>query len=157
MVSKITVEQLSSRLLYNQDTGEFHWVSGPNSGRLAGSIEPNGYRRIKIDGTRHYAHRLAWLWKTGEWPRGQIDHINRQKDDNRICNLREATPSQNRMNSKSSGVRFRPGLKKPYRAVIKVSGKSMHLGYFPTHKLARQAYLAASKTYFGEFASAQNG
>ena len=54
---------------------------------------------ISVDGSRYRAHRLAWLYMTGEWSRGDIDHINTYKADNRFCNLREATRSQNSANS----------------------------------------------------------
>jgi hypothetical protein len=68
---------------------------------LAGKINSKGYRLIGVDGRWHKAHRLAWLYMTGSWPREQIDHINLIKNDNRFENLREATQTQNHANTRA--------------------------------------------------------
>jgi hypothetical protein len=85
-----------------------------------------------------------------------IDHINRDTYDNRLCNLRLATPSQNKQNSigtsgRMKGVTFHKGVNK-WQAQIKANGKHIYLGLFPSEEQAHQAYLAASSEHHGEFA-----
>ena len=111
---------------------------------------------IRVGGARHYAHRLAWLFATGEWPKETIDHINGDRGDNRIANLRDVPRRINCENQRkarsvnrvgllgvSRATGNRPG--KPYTAFIGVRGKSVGLGYFPTAELAHEAYLAAKR------------
>ncbi len=101
-----------------------------------------------------------WLIITGEWPEGRLDHINRVKSDNRWCNLREATNSQNLMNryapknntSGYKGVTLRQANQK-WRSRITVNYKRIYLGDFDTKIEAHEAYYAASQKYFGEFAA----
>ena len=68
-------------------------------GSIAGSIKPDGYVRININKRPFYAHRLVWLWHYGSWPTQQLDHINHQRADNRVENLRGASMAQNKQNS----------------------------------------------------------
>ena len=98
----LTVERLRQLLDYNPGTGAFIWVC-PTShrvfvGSLAGTPHNKGYRKICVDGVRYFAHRLAWLYMTGEMPKEQIDHINRDTTDDRFINLRQASSSQNQRN-----------------------------------------------------------
>ena len=95
-------DRLYELLLYNQKTGEFTWKKNRKKalvGVVAGCRAKTGYWVITIGTRRYYTHRLAWFYMTGAWPSKQIDHINGQRDDNRWCNLREATYSQNQTNS----------------------------------------------------------
>lgn len=89
---------------YNQETGVFKWkvkVARPiKIGTVAGYIR-NGYRYITIDKVDYAAHRLAMYYIHKYWPENEIDHINRVKDDNRICNLREVSTSCNQRNAKN--------------------------------------------------------
>ena len=100
----ITQSELKMWLTYYPDTGKFIWnVSGgpsfnrPTEGTEAGTIT-RGRRVIRILGRGHFASRLAWLYMTGESPTMDIDHINRDKSDDRWCNLRHVNHSQNCMN-----------------------------------------------------------
>ena len=132
--------------------------SGVPAGSRAGSDSGNCYRVITINFRHYVAHRLIWLWHKGEWPVGQIDHINRKKRDNRIENLRTASESQNRANSKRKvdnttgfkGVRFHGGR---WYARIMVNGKSISLGGHGSPETAHEAYCTAAKGYFGDFAN----
>jgi hypothetical protein len=89
---KLAAERLRERLRYDGGTGVFTRRVGSGharAGEIAGSVHSTGYVRIGIDGGKYTAHRLAWLYVHGVWPSDQIDHINRNRSDNRIANLRE--------------------------------------------------------------------
>jgi hypothetical protein len=88
-------KELNEELVYNKKTGQFFWK------KEAGTITGHGYRYIRVNGKMMLAHRMAWLMEYGEDPEGKlIDHINGDRLDNRIENLRIATYSQNGANAK---------------------------------------------------------
>jgi hypothetical protein len=162
----LTLETLKEVLSYNETTGQFTWASKPSNksrakvGAAAGSFQKTrGYWLITILGEKYLAHRLAWLWFYGEWPSKEIDHINRNRLDNRICNLRLATSSENKQNA---GVQSRnksghKGIKwyersKKWRAQITVNKKQIHLGIFECFNEAVNARILAETT-FHPFAS----
>lgn len=101
---QLTYERLNEPLDYNPETGEFIWKSPNNRrvrvGAVAGTLGHMGYCIITIDGKHYRAHRLAWLYVNGYTPENGVDHINRVKNDNRICNLREVSQQCNIRNSK---------------------------------------------------------
>lgn len=105
----LTQEELKRMLHYESETGIFTWKinkRGPvKRGDVAGKTNGRGYRVIKIDGAYYYAHRLAWFYITGNWPK-ETDHINRVKTDNRMVNLREVTHSLNNRNRGSYSKRL---------------------------------------------------
>lgn len=99
----ITAEYLREVFDYEPDTGKLIWAKPRphiQVGREAGNVSKSskGYRCVGLDNKVYKAHRLIWLYMTGDWPKHQIDHINGVKDDNRWCNLREATTQQNCFN-----------------------------------------------------------
>lgn len=100
----VNATDLKGLLSYDEQTGEFYWLvkrgRGIKPGDIAGSIAPIGYRLISVNGRFYYAHRLAWLYVFGEWPDGQIDHINGVRSDNRITNLRSVSNRENHKNTK---------------------------------------------------------
>lgn len=94
----LTYERLVEVLWYCPDTGRFIWQNSPRNGmdgKVAGSVNTHGYLQILVDKHPYRAHRLAWLYMTGEWPDGEVDHLNRNKLDNRWCNLDECSRSEN--------------------------------------------------------------
>lgn len=109
---------------------------------------------IGIDRRPYLAHRLAWLFCYGDWPEGQIDHINRVRSDNRLSNLRIATASENQMNVRGRGP-FKKGVTlhetQRFQAQIKRDGRNYYLGLYDTEAEANAAYGGASKVLFGEF------
>jgi hypothetical protein len=152
----LTANRLREVLDYDPQTGIF-----TRAGKRAGSSNGCGYLRIRVDGQRYLAHRLAWLHVHGVWPSDQIDHVNTDRADNRIANLRDASRSQNHANTPLSrantsgfkGVYWAPHTAR-WRAAIKVNGKKRHLGYFYSANDAALAYEAAANKMFGEFARA---
>lgn len=164
----LTHDFLKSILDYCPDAGTFRWKEGycfrgTKPGDLAGYPHHKGYWRIEIRGKDYAMHRLAWFYMTGEWPPDQIDHINRRKDDNRWCNLREESNGQNmanrphesflprvkrgRASSKPRGVK----LDKCGRYVANIGHPPKHLGMFTTEEEAIAAYLRAARERFGDF------
>ena len=157
----MNTEELKTLLRYDSDTGHIYWIA-PGKGKIkkkpAGTKLYSGYIGVLINGKRYQAHRLAWALHTGDWPADQIDHINGDKTDNRICNLREATNAQNGKNVKLSklnktgfpGVSWYPTHKK-YRVYIKCNHKSIYLGSYEKLEDAVAARRAAEDKYFGEW------
>jgi hypothetical protein len=133
-------------------------------GKSAGKIDCCGYWQIGINvsGKQRlfFAHRVAWFLASGRWPKEDIDHINCNRADNRLSNLREASRSENRCNStigknNSSGVKGVCFEKRngKWRAQLKRYGKPIHLGYFTDIADAEKAVMSARKELHGEFAN----
>ena len=103
------MEHIKDILSYNRETGIFTWIQPTyrrgKPGDIAGCINSSGYWRIPYMGRYYMAHRLAWFFEYGEWPEGPLDHINRDRLDNRISNLRKATTADNVRNAKNKGAR----------------------------------------------------
>jgi hypothetical protein len=122
-------------------------------GDVAGSVDSKGYLVITIDGSRYKAHRLAWFYVYGVWPKGQIDHKDTIKHHNWIENLRDVTHSGNQQNQIKASCRNITGFlgvtfnKQAARFVaqIKSDGKKKHIGYFDSAEEAHNAYLIAKR------------
>jgi hypothetical protein len=148
IISQATLKQILS---YDAKTGVFTWLK---SGKVAGSLLPHGYLRITIQSKGYYAHRLAWLYCHGKWPAKNIDHINQQKNDNRIANLRDVGQSQNghnqnvRRNNTSGckGVSFDTKSKK-WAAYMMLNRKKLSLGFHSSLALAVTARKQAEQKY----------
>ncbi len=158
------LRRLKETHTYDPQTGIFARIhhdkaNRQHSKRHPGLITWNGYRVIKIDFVAHRAHRLAWLYVHGEWPAGFIDHINCDKLDNRISNLRIANKSQNGMNrgpwkngtSGYKGVTYDKN-RRSWHAQIGFLNKNINIGNFPTAQMAADAYSEKAKQLHGEFA-----
>lgn len=161
----LTQAQLKSILHYDPETGWFTWLHsrrGPIvKGRRAGSMCRvtcyNYYRKISINGTGYYEHRLAFLYMCGEWPLKEVDHINGDGIDNRYVNLRLCDRGQNSRNTPKLGAAgFRGVARTPkgrWYARIMLEGRHAYLGVFDTPEEAQEAYLKAAEEYHGEFAA----
>ena len=152
----LTAEELRKLLHYDPHTGVFTWLVSLNSraqaGGVIGSLDGRGYVQVQINKHAYKLHRLAWLYMTGDWPSRQIDHINRIRTDNRWCNIREATGSENQQNrgvqkNNTSGVRGVCPSSPPGKwcAFIKVARKSQYIGTYNTLDEAKAARLAAEE------------
>lgn len=156
------VDRVRELLNYDPETGALTWrVSrvGVSAGTIAGSRMKHGYVQIMIDRRQCLAHRLAWALHFGSYPEKYLDHINGDRADNRISNLRECTHTQN--NGNMRGGRNRTGYKGVYStregkyyAQIRVRGARKCLGTYPKPEMAHAAYMRAAQKYFGEFARA---
>ena len=151
----LSAQELREELHYCPETGAFRWLRAAKGRRMAtppGTKTPAGYLRLCIGHRRYLAHRAAWLYVNGYWPESDVDHINGNRLDNRICNLRLATHSENQQNrkrasrtNKSSGVLGVgwDGSKNRWRAEICVRGKRRTLGRYATIEEASAAYQRA--------------
>ena len=121
---------------------------------MVAGCKSRGYIVVRVDLVLHQAHRLAWLYVHGSWPVDQIDHINCDPSDNRICNLREATPAQNQANTRSYAKSGFKGVRKNFsKWNAYIGGRTFkHLGSFDTPEEANAAYLTAARARSGEFA-----
>ncbi len=161
--------ELVSLLDYDQHTGKFVWkvTRGglAKEGSPAGAIEGNGYINVRVHRRLIKSHRLAWLYVYGVWPSKDLDHINGDKTDNRIENLREATRPQNVANSivrrdskiGLKGVRLAGGCKRRWIARITEHGKRRIIGRYSSPEAAYAAYCEAAAKHFGQFAKVVNG
>lgn len=130
------------------------WAGKP----LGLSTNPIGYQKVGILKVNFMAHRVVFALIKGRWPDGDIDHINRNKKDNRIENLREVTPTQNNCNvgltkANTSGFKGVSWVKKSnkWRAAIRLGNKNIWLGQYDDIEKAAEAYATASAKYHKEF------
>jgi hypothetical protein len=165
----ITPDRLRELIHYDPETGIFMWRKRANdfggwnkkfahtqAGRAMKRRIP--YRQIRVDNKQYYAHRLAFLYMTGEWPIEYVDHIDGDGLNNRWNNLRAATNQQNQFNSGKSatntsgykGVCWDKNTKK-WQAQIRINKKSKYLGQYATPEEASAAYQCVSRLYHGEF------
>lgn len=158
-MSELSADRVRALLLYDRETGVFTWRvrrgGFANVGSLAGAVGGGGYLHISIDGRLWKSHRLAWLYARGEWPRGEIDHMNGVRTDNRIENLRDVPRELNMQNrrtaprhsaSKLLGASWHKRDKR-WCASIHVNGVRLHLGRFATQEEAHAAYVEAKRVH----------
>ena len=142
---------------YDQETGQLinkSNRSGVVAGSIAGCINSKGYIQIGIDNDAYLAHRLVWQWCLGLEPPDCIDHIDMDKANNRIENLRASTNALNRANTPHRGGQsgfkgvYQDGSK--YRARMNVGGRTRNFGSYSTPELAHAAYCTAARSHYGE-------
>lgn len=155
----ITQEILKRLLEYDEKTGSFTWKVSPSrnvrAGESAGSVTSEMYTSITIMRKHYQAHRLAWLYVHGVWPKSVLDHIDTNRVNNRISNLREASfieNGQNRIRPQTNNTTGMLGVyqlrgRKNWRAQIRINKKQVYLGTFKTIGAAHDAYLAAKREF----------
>lgn len=163
----ISYELAAMLMTYCPETGALLWNRRPAfmfkteraskvwnarfAGMEAGSIDSYGYREISVSPFAYKAHRLAWLLGTKQWPINDIDHIDGNRLNNRLSNLRDVERATNCENRKRARSDSRTGLigaslhkaSGLYYAVIRVRGRRISLGYYKTAEQASDAYLKA--------------
>jgi len=160
----LTQEYLKSILKYYPKAGVFTWLKSTNGrivvGDSAGTLS-DGYVKISIKTEtrkKYFAHRLAWLYMTGEWPKDQVDHINRMRNDNRWRNLRECNNTQNQINvglskNNKSGHKGVSWCKRERKWISRlvVNGVRKYLGSFDSKSDAAKTYNEKAKEVYGDF------
>jgi len=157
----ITQARLREALFYSPIVGVFEWRRSGRRirrGFLAGRVCPNGYVRLCVDGRIYPAHKLAWLYMHGEYPECPIDHIDGDRSNNAINNLRLATPSENSHNmrlqkSSRTGVKGVALVRGKYEAAIRKGGKYLFRKSFDTIEEAEKAVRDARNKAHGDFAN----
>lgn len=155
-VAELSPDVVRSLLRYEPETGNFIRLVQTSRrikvGDVAGGKNAIGYIQVSVAGHVCLAHRLAWFYMTGEWPKDQIDHINGDRSDNRWSNLREADKALNMQNqrrapkhNRSTGLLGASKSRYGYRSQIWISDQHYHLGYYKTAEEAHQAYLVAKR------------
>lgn len=162
--SDLTAARLRDILHYDPETGVFtrkvrtaqcHQI-GDRADFVVGTGGQRGYHRVALDGHRHLAHRLAWLYVHGEWPAGEVDHRNGVRGDNWIKNLRDVTRQINAENFRKATKRNKHGTllgatlheqNHCWIARITVARKSIYIGSFTTEEQAHLAYLAYKRKH----------
>ena len=154
----LTQARLKQVLTYDPDSGTFTRIK-PTWKRTSLRPRPDCYIGMSIDNRAYPCHRLAWLYVYGSFPDGYLDHINGDRHDNRIANLRPATRSQNHGNSRrprnnTSGFKGVIKFRTKWLAQITKNNRNIYLGTFNTPEAAHAAYCEAAQKLFGEFARA---
>lgn len=157
----ISIDDLRARFTFDPETGAvYRLVATQRSpvGSRADFLRDRGYAFVEINRKMVRAHRVIWALAYGQWPAGEVDHVNRCRSDNRLANLRQASRSENAANVKHIGVGvsgfcgvvWKQKAQK-WAAQIKKNGVRVHLGLFIDPKEAHEAYVEASKQMNGEF------
>jgi hypothetical protein len=159
----LSQEYIKSILDYDLDTGIFTWKVNKSQKTKIGDVAGwlyNGYREIEINNKKYKAHRLAWLYVNGEIPKNLIDHIDGNRSNNKISNLREATYQENSENYKTpktnkSGIKNVSWYKSLNKWVVSISIKNIKktIGYFDDLEFAELVAIEARNKYRLEFAN----
>lgn len=155
-MKELTAEELRRLVKYDPDSGLMTRLVKTSYrisvGDACGNVNAQGYLVARIHTKKRPVHRLAWLYMTGDWPTGEIDHLNGERTDNRWANLRDATDAVNAQNTrrartdnKSTGLLGVSKNWRGFRARIMVDRKMLHLGTFKTPELAHEAYVKAKR------------
>lgn len=160
-INDLSFEEVDALLAYDPGTGVLTWRVDrgrlAKAGSAAGAVNSHGYLNLKVHGKNYKAHRLAWLLHTGSWPSQHIDHIDGDRANNRIDNLRECSSAENHQNlgkspKNTSGVTGVSVHKQTgrWQAKITLDGKQIYLGLFETIEEAAAAR-AEAKQRFHQF------
>lgn len=167
-----TIKHLQTLFNYNKVTGVLTWAVDRYTGKsytrkhvcagdVAGTLYSTGYRVVRVGNTPYLVHRLSWALHYGRWPRGAIDHINCNRQDNRICNLRLASSSENNKN-RTISTRNTSGVKgvtwsethcKWRVRIVDSNGRKTHVGYFTHLNAAAVAAEMFRTMQHGEYAN----
>lgn len=158
MKSPLTQIEVRRLFDYNPETGMLSWKVRPGNrvriGDVVDSVHSEGYVQVGVNGERRLAHHVIWLWLYGEMPEGDVDHINRVRNDNRQCNLREVDRTENLLNGEyKNETGFQGVMKMPsgrFRAAIHIKRRCTYIGSFDTAEQAHAAYANKHVELYGE-------
>jgi hypothetical protein len=152
--SKLSLERLRQVLRYEPETGNFYWIHRDKIKKKLGTnasiVRSNGYLNICIDSQYYYTHRLAWFYVNSEWP-NVIDHIDGNKTNNKIENLRSVDQRCNIQNvvkarkHNKSGIIGARKTKYGFQTSLRIDGKNHYLGHYKTAEEAHNVYLEAKR------------
>jgi hypothetical protein len=162
MSNALAIERLKELLTYHPETGIFTWNrtlrgGGARLGQAAGHVSRFGYIVICIDGKKYYAHRLAIFYMTGAEPMHAVDHMDGNRSNNRIENLRDVTLQVNQQNRRRAcnrstgrssqflGVSWKKEHRKWGAHIAGPDGRQKFLGYFDTELAAHESYVKAKR------------
>lgn len=154
----LTADRAQELFSYDPSTGVLTrrvTSGGYRAGSTAGHLKGNGYLRVSADRRTYAVHRIAWLLMTGEWPNGDVDHIDMDRQNNAWANLRECSRSENMHNTRAkSGIKgvSWDRVTRKWRASAHIHGKSMNLGRYSCLGQAIKAYREACAAAYGEVA-----
>lgn len=156
----LTAEYVRSLFDYDKENGLLtrrtdHPIGRFKRGQVAGGVTNWGYVRVSIHNMSFMAHRITWLWVTGEWPKDTVDHIDGDRANNRWANLRDVSRranAQNQRNAKKGNSTGLLGVSRSqqagkFQASIYVQGRLRHLGTFDDSRQAHEAYIAAKRLH----------
>lgn len=154
----LTAEWLRSVLEYNPDTGVFTWLSshgGVSAGSIAGNVNSTGYAVVGLKGVKYRQHRLAWLYVHGHWPAETIDHIDCNRTNNRLSNLRAVSPGINKQNFRTPTAANTSGFlgvywserRQGFMASVGLHKKGKRRGPYRTAERAYAAYVDLKRTH----------
>ena len=159
-MNQLSAQVLRDLLSYDPKSGQLSWrfAHGRHgripAGPISNRVDSYGYLRIQLDGLPCRAHRVCWMLTHGSWPVGDIDHINGDRTDNRLCNLRDVDESTNMQNQRKPARNNTTGflgvcLKRQghprWVAQLRIKGKTFHIGTFGSPEEAHAAYLAVKR------------
>jgi hypothetical protein len=151
MAKELPLQRICELLRYDEETGDLYWkidrTGAAKTGTVAGSLDKEGYTTVKIDKSIYKAHRVIYGLSYSLSSFEEIDHIDGNKSNNKLSNLRAVSRAVNQQNNKVRGTYQHRNC---WQAVLKANGKKRYLGSFDTEEEAHQAYLAAKKIYHPE-------
>lgn len=155
MKHELSLQRLRELLRYEPETGDLIWLvrrrGQVNPGDVAGHLDVTGYVHVRLDGRLYKGHRLVWLYVHGAWPVGVIDHMDGNRANNRITNLRDVVDSVNQENRRTPDRDNRTGLLgvtkhgRGFMAQIVAKGRHHYLGTHDTAEQAHEAYVTAKR------------
>lgn len=146
------MDDIRDYLHYDPDSGKLYWIKPKSNvnkvGDLAGNKVKSGYLALMYNGQTHYCHRIAWYLYHDEWPEKHLDHIDRDKTNNKITNLREVSHRRNCHNKEvfNGGVYF-SSQKNKWHSQIRLGKIKKHLGFYSDKSIAQKAYQEALELY----------
>lgn len=157
------LEDLKRQMRYEPDTGKLFWLVSKKGVTAGRQVSPrpttDGYMQCVFNGQHYYQHVLIWFYQTGEWPKDCVDHINRNRADNRWVNLREATHTENLYNSPCFSSRSKSGYKNivetayGWTVTTRIKRKITNFGTYKTLDEAVEVAKRVRDEHHGEFAN----